>query len=260
MNILLILTFLFSIGSMLGWCLEVFYRHFVLVKTNAENKWINPGFLTGPCLPIYGFGLCILYLLASLEQYSLIDNYILNKIVLFLTMAVFMTLIEYIAGIIFIKGMNVKLWDYSDRKGNIQGIICPLFSFFWAILGAAYYFLIHPYILNALLWLSNNLTFSFFIGMFFGIFIIDVIFSANLLVKIKAFADDNQIVVRYEGLKETVRRTRERQKKKANFIFALYSETPIAEQLKAYLEKERELATKIKEEIEKRKPFKTKNH
>ena len=257
MNILLILAFLFSIGSMLGWCIEVLFRHFILLKSGAENSWINPGFLIGPCLPLYGFGLCILYLLASLEKYSIIENYVVNKLVLFILMAVFMTLIEYIAGIIFIKGMNVKLWDYSNQWGNIQGVICPLFSFFWAILGAAYYFLIHPYILGALLWLSNNLAFSFFIGMFFGALTIDFIFSANLLVKIKSFAEDNQIVVRYEGLKETVRRTRERQKKKANFIFALYSDTPIAEQLKSYLEKERELATKIKEGLEKHKQPKT---
>ena len=253
MNIALILAFLFSIGSMLGWCMELFYRHFVLSKENGVSTWVNPGFLTGPCLPIYGFGLCVLYLLANLEKYSFIENNILNKLVLFLSMAVFMTLIEYIAGIIFIKGMNVKLWDYSDRKGNIQGIICPFFSFVWALLGACYYFFIHPYILNALAWLSKNLIFSFFIGMFFGVFTIDLIFSANLLVKIRAFAEDNRIIVRYEGLKETVRRTKERQKHKANFIFAMYSETIFAEQLKSYLEKERELAAKIKSGITKRK-------
>ncbi len=253
MNIALVLAFLFCIGSLLGWCLELFYRHLVLSKDKGVSTWINPGFLVGPCLPIYGFGLCVLYLLANLEKYSFIENHVLNKLILFVAMAVFMTLIEYIAGIIFIKGMNVKLWDYSDRKGNIQGIICPLFSFFWALLGAGYYFFVHPHILNALTWLSKNLTFSFFIGMFFGIFTIDFIFSANLLVKIKAFAEDNQIVIRYEGLKETVRRTRERQKRKANFLFALYSETPFAEQLKSYLEKERELASKIKSEISKRK-------
>ena len=53
-------------------------------------------------------------------------------------------LIEYFAGLIFIKGMHVKLWDYSDEKFNIQGIICPKFTFFWYLLSAIYYFLIHP--------------------------------------------------------------------------------------------------------------------
>ena len=31
-------------------------------------------------------------------------------------MALSVTLIEYFAGLIFIKGMHVKLWDYSDEK------------------------------------------------------------------------------------------------------------------------------------------------
>lgn len=56
-------------------------------------------------------------------------------------------------------------------------------------------FLIHPYILNALLWLSNNLAFSFVIGMFFGVFIIDVVNSAQLVVKLKAYAEENDVII-----------------------------------------------------------------
>ena len=164
MNTLLTLAFLFAVGSFLGWCLEVVFRHFV------THKWINPGFLIGPYLPLYGFSLCMLYALARLEPYIPIQNYILKKLVLFVIMAICITAIEYIAGLIFIKGMNIKLWDYSDRWGNVQGIICPLFSFFWLLLSATYYFFIHPYILNSLDWLAQNLAFSFIIGFFFGIF------------------------------------------------------------------------------------------
>ena len=74
---------------------------------------------------------------------------------LFVVMALAITALEYVAGLIFIRGMKIKLWDYSDRWGNIQGIICPLFTFFWMVLSAVYYFLIHPHILNALHWLAE---------------------------------------------------------------------------------------------------------
>lgn len=158
MRLSLVLAFLFFIGSCFGWVLELLYRNL----THRHKKWINPGFCTGPYLPIYGFGLCTLFLLASMEDLHLIANPVWNRVVLFIAMAVAMTLIEYIAGIACLKYLKVRLWDYSNLWGNIQGIICPLFSFFWAALGAAYYFLIHPYILNALAWLSNNLAFSFF--------------------------------------------------------------------------------------------------
>ena len=67
-----------------------------------------------------------------------------GRALLFLGMAVSMTVIEYIAGIMLLKIAKVRLWDYSMLWGNVNGLICPLFSAFWAILGAVYYFLITP--------------------------------------------------------------------------------------------------------------------
>lgn len=64
MNTFLVLAFLFFIGSTFGWVLELFYRRF-FSRNNKERKWINPGFCTGPYLPLYGSGLCLLYLIAS---------------------------------------------------------------------------------------------------------------------------------------------------------------------------------------------------
>ena len=189
----LILAFLFFMGCIVGWGIEVIFRRFK--KENVSRKWVNPGFLVGPYLPLYGFGLCGLYLLASLENTSLIEEVTAgSKIVLFLIMAIVMTLFEYIAGLIFIKGMHVQLWDYSKEKFNIQGIICLKFSIFWAILGAIYYFLIHPHILNALQWLSHNLQFSFFIGAFFGVFMVDVVYSLNIVTKVRALRRKNRFL------------------------------------------------------------------
>ena len=143
MGLFLTLAFLFFIGSVFGWVLELFFRRFISAA-NPERKWINPGFCTGPYLPLYGSGLCILFLIASLENKTLVADPIGEKVLLFVWMAVCMTAIEYVAGLLMIQVAHVRLWDYSNEWGNIQGIICPKFSFFWAVLGAAYYFLIHP--------------------------------------------------------------------------------------------------------------------
>ena len=227
MSMMLTLAFLFLIGSVLGWILELLFRNL----TQHPDKIVNPGFCTGPYLPIYGFGLCALYLLASLEQYSLVPDPFWNKVMLFAAMAVGMTLIEYIAGVFCLKYLKVRLWDYSDLWGNIQGIICPLFSFFWAVLGAMYYFLIHPHILVGLKWLANNLAFSFFIGVFYGVFAIDVIHSAKLVVKLKAFAEDNDVIVRYEALKTHIRQRRERIALKYHFFRPFRSDLPLSQHL-----------------------------
>ena len=56
MSDLLVFAFLFFIGSCLGWGIEVVFRKF-FSHSNPQHKWINPGFLAGPYLPLYGFGL-----------------------------------------------------------------------------------------------------------------------------------------------------------------------------------------------------------
>ena len=116
MNLFLTLAFLFCIGSILGWVLEVVFRRFF-----SAHHWVNPGFLIGPYLPLYGSSLCVLYLLAELEPLIAVEQACLRKLLLFLLMAVAITLLEYVAGVIFIHGMKIKLWDYSDRWGNIGG-------------------------------------------------------------------------------------------------------------------------------------------
>lgn len=224
MNMPLSLAFLFFVGSLAGWVLELVFRNTV----HKSERWVNPGFCTGPYVPLYGFGLCALFLLALLEECSLVADPFWNKVVLFAAMAVSMTVIEYAAGIFCLKILKVRLWDYSDQRGNIQGIICPLFSLFWAALGAVYYFLIHPYILGALAWLSHNLAFSFFIGLFFGVFLLDVAHSAQLVARLRKFAAENDIVVKYESIKEHIRNSQ----RKTSFFLPFRSERGLNDHLK----------------------------
>ena len=229
MNLFLTIAFLFFIGSMAGWGIEVVFRRF-FSSANPERKWINPGFLSGPYLPLYGFSLCVLFLLALLEQYIPIENTALRKAALFAVMAAAVTLVEYIAGLISIKLLHVKLWDYSKQWGNIQGIICPKFTLGWAILSAVYYFLIHPRIENALVWLSNNLAFSFIIGFFY---------------------DEKQLVVKYEQLREHIRMNREKRLEKAKFLMSMGPQSAMAEQLKQYYDKFRDELERSKKDARK---------
>ncbi len=214
MGIFLTLAYLFFIGSVFGWVLELLYRNL----KKPHQKWINPGFCTGPYVPLYGFGLCILFLLSVLGERNLISNPFWNKVAVIAAMTFCMTLIEYIAGLLCLKVLKIRLWDYSGLWGNIQGIICPIFSLAWGALGAAYYFLVHPYILNALRWLSQNLAFSFVIGMFFGVFLIDVAHSVQLTARLKKFADENEVVVKYESIKQHIRNVHQQRALKYHFF------------------------------------------
>ena len=252
MNLSLVLLFLFSVGSLFGWGLEVLFRRF-FSKNNPERKWINPGFLTGPALPLYGSGLVLLFLIAQLEKHVLPANPVLQKIVLFAMMAEVMTAIEYIAGWGCLKFAHVRLWDYTGMWGNIQGLICPLFSFFWTVLGAVYYFAIHPYILDALTWLSQNLAFSFFIGFFYGIFVIDLAHATQIMVTLRRFAAEKQIVIRYEELREQIRSYKESRLIRAGFFFSMVSDRPLAAHLAEYHELVKSRADSFTEKIARRK-------
>lgn len=245
MNIFLTLAFLFFVGSVSGWILEVSFRRFIS-SANPERKWINPGFCTGPYLPIYGCGLCVLYLIAGFEKYEFIKSPILNKAVLFCAMAVCMTAIELIAGMWCLKVTKVRLWDYSNEWGNFQGVICPKFSLIWAVFGAAYYFLVHPHIINALTWLSHNLAFSFVIGLFFGIFIMDAAWSAQLVAKLKKYAEENNVVIRYEAIKRSIRQHHDRTRQKYNFFRPFQTEVPLSEHLHELKESFEEVKKKIR--------------
>lgn len=239
MTLFLVLTFLFFVGSLLGWTLELFYRRF-FSKNNPQRKWINPGFLTGPYLPLYGFSLVILFSLSYINV-SFIKDPVLQKIVLFAAMALVITIFEYIAGLIFIKGMNIALWDYSKCWGNIQGIICPQYTFYWWLLSGLYYFLIHPKILEWLYWFADHITFSFAVGFFYGVLCVDLCYSLQIMSKIRKFASENQVVVHIENFKNHILQEREIQKEKIRFLFAIRNDhQAISETLKGYIEKLKE--------------------
>ena len=227
LNIFVRLALIFVIGGSLGWVIELFFRRW------AHKKWVNPGFLVGPCLPLYGTGLVVLYLLC-LPSYDFIADPVWRVVFVVAMLAVVMTLVEYITGLIFIKGMKVKLWDYSDRWGNIQGIICPLFSLFWAVICAVYYIFIHPLIASAGEWISSNPFFSFFVGMYFGVLVVAVCYSFHIVSKIKKWATEQNLTVRYENLKIAIRNRAEERKTKKHFLFPFRSASDFREELENY--------------------------
>lgn len=230
-DVFLITVFLFFIGSTSGWVLEVFFRRFCSAK-----KWINPGFLTGPYLPLYGFGVVGLFGISLLP----IDTgmYWLDSLLIILIMGVVMTVIEYIAGLIFIRGMKIRLWDYTDRWGNIQGIVCPLFSFFWLIVSALFYFFIDRPVIDAIVWFVHHIEFAFVVGMFAGAFIIDLAHAFNLSAKIRKFAQEHKVIVNLEKLKEALyEKVEEVENKHPDFVFPLKKFSGFKEQLASVKEK-----------------------
>lgn len=195
------LSGLFFLGGSIGWVIELFFRRFF-----SQKRWVNPGFLTGPMLPLYGFGLVGFYIFANfIPFHSLPWPTWASDLLAVLVAGVAMTIIEYIAGLIFIKGLKVKLWDYSTRPGNIQGIICPLFSFFWLVIGAFYIYLANPLFVTIYDFIvSNYSVIGFFLGLFYGLLFVDFGWSLGLLTRIRKAVQDSKLVVSWENIKVSI--------------------------------------------------------
>ena len=219
MNYPLALAFLFYWGAILGWVLEFFFRNLISHSGPRGKFFINPGFCKGPWLPIYGIGLATMFVICWEVSTRIHIEGIFGDLLIILIIAVVMTIIEFIGGLFLLKFMNLRLWDYRDQPGNIMGIICPVFSIIWGSIGAVYYLFIHKIALSELNWLSNNLAFSFVVGLFFGLFIVDLLSSANAAAAIKKYGDLNDVIVKYEELKAIlVAKEKELEGKQRSFI------------------------------------------
>lgn len=156
----------FSAGTVAGWLLELFYRSLFSQKT-----LVNPGFLSGPYLPVYGFGVVYLYL------FSLPDISLYFRILLFFAGT---TVLELLTGEFFLHAFNLRLWDYSDRKFNYKGLVCPLFSLYWTLLALFFYYFIFPQLVLLADVARNSVSSYWVLGFYYGVFFQDIVVSFNL--------------------------------------------------------------------------------
>lgn len=227
------LAFLFVVGSVGGWVLEVFFRRFFSMK-----KWINPGFLNGPYLPMYGCGTVILFSACFIP---------LPKWGITLLLVFVLTLLEYITGLIFIKGMKIKLWDYSNRWGNIQGIICPLFSLFWGIIAAIFVYLMFDPLRIAAEWAASNVWVLFIVGIFYGVFFTDLCISFNVSLKIRKVAEQFKTAVHYEELKSAINERRKKNRERLRFLFP-FAGASVKDAIKEWVENKKSSLHTTKED------------
>lgn len=166
------LLILFALGSIAGWILEVIRRSIV------KGKFVNPGFLTGPYLPVYGFGIVALYFASALKIS------IWFKVFLFFIAT---TGIELIGGLIYVYHLRIKLWDYSKNKFNYKGIICLRNSIYWVLLSLVFYYALFPLIADILSMFKQSFGLMFTLGLFYGFFFLDEIKSMMLAYRIRGF-------------------------------------------------------------------------
>lgn len=168
---------LFFIYSILGWFMEVI-RIFLNPKI---HKVINRGFLIGPYLPIYGFGVVAITIL--LGKYK-------NDIpVLFWLSMITCGILEYGTSYLMEKLFNARWWDYSKRKFNINGRICLETLLPFGIAGTLIICFVNPVFIN-LINMLPEIVIHFLCGGLIAIFSVDTIVSFFIISNLKNTANE----------------------------------------------------------------------
>ena len=162
---------LFFIYSLIGWLMEV------LLTLYNEHKFVNRGFLLGPCCPIYGFGCIILYLL--------LKPYTNNVIVLFILTLFTCSVIEYITSYFMEKIFRLRWWDYSRRKFNINGRICLETMIPFGLGGMFIMYIVNPFFLRMLSHIPDVLLTVISIVLAL-VFIFDLCMSTKIIFNLKS--------------------------------------------------------------------------
>lgn len=161
---------LFFIYSFLGWIMEV------TLTLITDKKFVNRGFLLGPCCPIYGCGCILLNLL--------LHNYTNNILVLFILTMFTCSLLEYITSFLMEKIFKLRWWDYSQMKFNINGRIYLETMTPFSILGVLAIKFATPFFITNINKLSEK-TILIISIILITLFIIDVIISLTIVFKLK---------------------------------------------------------------------------
>lgn len=161
---------LFFIYSFLGWIMEV------TLTLITDKKFVNRGFLLGPCCPIYGCGCILLNLL--------LHNYTNNILVLFILTMFTCSSLEYITSFLMEKIFKLRWWDYSQMKFNINGRICLETMTPFSILGVLTIKFATPFFITNINKLSEK-TILIISIILITLFIIDVIISLTIVFKLK---------------------------------------------------------------------------
>jgi uncharacterized membrane protein len=173
---LLIYFLYFGVMSFAGWIIEVLYR------SAKEKRFVNAGFLSGPFVPIYGFGAVIITAI-SVEAQSL------PSAAAWVITLLSPTVLEYFGGWLMETLFGMKLWDYHERRFNLSGRICLQFSIYWAFFVTLLVLFIQPLVFTRIMVLGPYLS-HFAAGGLLAYFIVDIDHSVKSIYNFKTFQKD----------------------------------------------------------------------
>lgn len=161
------LFYLFLVGAVGGFIYEEIYCLII-------NTWIEGGpfpwrgFLYGPYLPLYGFGVLLLYaLFHRLHRYPFL---------VFFGTIIVTGILEYICGWAFLTFAGYRLWDYTGRFMNFGGHVSLQTLIIFSILSLISAYFVQPLVFRTYLKITPKKR-TVIAAVCLGIILIDLIIT-----------------------------------------------------------------------------------
>jgi len=188
-----IIFLLFLIYSFIGYVIET-----ISVSIIEKRLILSRGFLIGPYLPIFGVG--------ALSLSCFLQKYQKDIIILFLMSAFICLTIEYFSSLLMEKIFQLRWWDYSEKKFNINGRVCLELGIYFGIGGVLAIKFGNPFFKRMLY--SAPQTLIVLLGLFLSmVILLDYIVSFYIVFKFKnnieSYASkDSSLIAKKEILKK----------------------------------------------------------
>ncbi|MBQ2639525.1 MAG: putative ABC transporter permease [Bacilli bacterium] len=155
----------FFIYSVFGYIFEI------IVNLLQKHKPIS-GILYGPWTPIYGIGAVLILIIFKKVFKVLKLNKFLEILIALLIIALVLTFIEWIGGILIEKFFHITFWDYRKLKLNIGKYIALEVTGIWIVGSLVILYFLQPLFNKFIKLIPNYFTYLLIILM-----VVDMLFT-----------------------------------------------------------------------------------
>lgn len=129
----------FFIYSILGFFLETLIAF--ITKSHFKS-----GILYGWWTPVYGLGVLTILFISKYLFKNLHMNRFIETIIVFFVVAIVLSTLEALGGVIIEKIFGTVFWDYSSQKYHIGPYISLEVTILWGCASVIFIYLIHPFL------------------------------------------------------------------------------------------------------------------
>lgn len=179
--------------GVIGWVFESCLVSF------REKRWVNRGFLFGPFIPIYAFGVVAMVFLLKpindLQPAHLTLSFLPNGgelaidykyFLIFFAGGLVCSTLEVVVSFVMEKLFNMRWWDYTNYRFNLHGRACLSIGALWGMMSVIVITFLHPYLVQLPLSFVDKKVMYIIMLVGYSVLLVDTIFSGIMASKLSS--------------------------------------------------------------------------